>query len=119
MKTQSNRKRLMLATAVAAAAVALFANVASTHAQYRVDNGNARDANNRIGSGGYNQPGSGAGSTSPYAVNGNNIVTGNVTGGREFRGFVPYTDPGAFRGATAGGNVDRFVRSSAGVPVGV
>jgi hypothetical protein len=119
MKCRPNRKRLILATAVASAAFALFANVSTTSAQYRVDNGNARDANNRVGSGGFNQTGAGGGSTSPYAVNGNNIVTGNVTAGREFRGFVPYTDPGAFRGQTAGGNVDRFVRSSAGVPVGV
>lgn len=114
MKTESKRNRPLLATAVASAALALLAHVSSTSAQYRVDNGNARDANNRLGSGGYN----GGGSTSPYAVNGNNIVTGNVTGGREFRGFVPYTDPGAFRGTTAGVGVDQFVRQSAGVPIG-
>ena len=112
MKLNSVNKRLVLATAVAAA---LFGS-GSAFAQHRVDNGNARDSNNRLGSGGYNT--GGTTSTNPYAMN-NNIVTGNVTGGREFRGFVPYTDPGAFRGPTSGVNTDRFVRQSAGVPIGV
>src|SRR3954454_3687303 len=63
-------------------------------AQYRTGNdGRALDANNRVGSGGLN----GGGSSSPYAINGNQIgndlVTGNITAGRGFRGLVPYTAP--------------------------
>lgn len=84
-------------------------------AQFQVGtNGQARDANNRIGANGLNEP-----TSTGVRVNGNQIVTGNVTGGQQFRGFVPYTDPGAFRGVTAGQNVDNFVRQSAGVPIGV
>jgi len=83
MKSQPNQKRLILASAVASAAFALLTNASNVSAQYRVDNGNARDANNRVGSGGYNSAGPGGGSTSPYAVNGNTLR--NVgTPSREF-----------------------------------
>src|SRR5436190_9132453 len=81
--------------------------------QGRVNNGNALDANNRIGSGGYNSGGNqnrGAGYT------GNDIINGNVTAGKTFQGFVPYRDPGAFRGPTVGNSMDRFIRDSSGTP---
>jgi hypothetical protein len=92
-----------------AAAVTLAAS--ASWAQQRIDtSGRALDANNRLGSGGYN-----AQRDSTPAINaGNAVVTGNVTGGAEFRGNVPYTDPRAFRGNLAGSGIDRFVRSSAG-----
>ena len=45
---------------------------------------------------------------------GNDLVTGNVTGGRHFRGPIDYTDPGAFRGRTAGVSMDSFLRQSSG-----
>ena len=48
---------------------------------------------------------------------GNQIVTGNVTAGQQFRGFVPYSDPFAFRGDTRRQQLDRFIRQSAGVPI--
>lgn len=102
--------RHLLAAAALAALPALMATPAS--AQYRVgDDGHALDANNRIGSGGYNR-----GNDVPNRLTGNQIVTGNVTGGREFRGPVGYTDPRAFRGPTAGNPSDRFVRGSSGSP---
>src|SRR4051812_24460085 len=88
--------RWILAAAAGGIAARNFATH-DAHAQYRVNNTNARDANNRLGSGGYNDPQMGA--QGQYAgVSGNQIVTGNVTGGRGFRGNVPYTDPRAFRG---------------------
>jgi tetratricopeptide (TPR) repeat protein len=89
---------------------------AATHAQQRVgSDGRALDANNRIGSGGLNQPGV----QNPYGGNaGNLIVTGNVTGGREFRGIVPYSDPFAFRGNVAGLQTDQFIRQSSGITTG-
>lgn len=97
-------------------------------AQYRVETGNARDANNRLGSGGSNDgasraPGSPYGIRSPYASSNtyqlnNNIVTGNITGGRQFRGVTGSVDPFAFRGNAAGSNIDRFVRGSSGVTTG-
>jgi len=86
-------------------------------AQYRVDNGNTNDANNRVGSGGINgntrQSNSGARFN---GVSSTDVVYGNVTGGKEFRGALQSTDPRAFRGFAAGGVSDRFIRgSSSGV----
>lgn len=96
----------------------MLALAGQVYAQYRVgSDGRALDANNRIGSGGINE-GSSAGQQVPYGYLGNNIVTGNITAGREFRGFVPYSNPTAFRGPTAGGLSDRFIRNSTGVPYG-
>jgi tetratricopeptide (TPR) repeat protein len=96
----------------AAAAAVLFANGLS-FAQQRVgDDGRALDANNRVGSGGYNS----GPIRDTLRLNPNNIVTGNVTGGREFRGHVPYTDPREFRGGVAGEDFDRFIARSAGSP---
>jgi hypothetical protein len=97
-------------------AAGLFAGVAATpaSAQFRKDDGRALDANPRSGSGGQNEA---ARDRSGQAVTGNQIITGNVTGGRQFRGPVPYSDPGSFRGITAGSfTSDRFVRESAGTP---
>ena len=95
----------------AAAAVLLVSPF--TFAQQRVgDEGRALDANNRVGSGGYNS----GGITGNLIPSGNNIVTGNVTGGREFRGGVPYTDPREFRGNVGGQDFDRFIANSSGAP---
>jgi hypothetical protein len=85
-------------------------------AQYLQENGRALDANPRAGSGGRNDTGAGVAPGRGPLVTGNQIVTGNVTAGRQFRDFVGYTDPAAFRGPTAGLVGDRFVRGSAGVP---
>lgn len=98
----------------AAACFAGLGMTAGAMAQQRVDNGRALDANNRLGSGGANT----GGQRAPYAVSGNQVVTGNVTAGREFRGFVPYTDPFAFRGHVAGVQTDNFARGSSGIPRG-
>lgn len=76
-------------------------------------NGGALDANSRVGSGGYNAqqlP------PSAYLNIGNQIVTGNVTGGKEFRGQIQYTDPNDFRGNIASQQVDRFIAGSVGTP---
>lgn len=91
----------------------------SALAQYRVGNdGRALDANNRIGSGGANTGGVSNSGANAYGGLGNNIIYGNVTRGLEFRGDVPYGDPRAFRGTTAGGLSDRFIRSSSGAGFG-
>jgi hypothetical protein len=110
---KNNLKLHWILAAAASAALSIPAM-----AQYRVGtDGRALDANNRVGSGGLNQT-----SQSPqmptYGQLGNNIVTDNVTGGRGFRGFVPYTSPDAFRGNTAGGLSDRFIAESSGTPYG-
>src|SRR5690349_17092662 len=105
------------ATFVAAgllAAAGILAMPTSVAAQYRSNNdGRALDANSRAGSGGQNDASPTA--TGRGAVSGNQIITGNVTAGRQFRGPVAYSDPGAFRGITSGSfSSDRFVRESAG-----
>jgi len=98
----NSRTRIILLSAVLATP-AIFAPRAA-QAQYRIDNGAALDANNRIGGAGTNEP-------HDLGINSaNNVITGNVTGGKEFRGNVPYRAPGSFHGNVS--NVDRFVRSS-------
>jgi tetratricopeptide (TPR) repeat protein len=98
--------------AAAVAALPLVGLGGAAEAQHQVGgDGRALDASNQIGSGGVNRSVPGA-----TGATGNEIITGNVTGGREFRGVVPYTDPRAFRGATVGNTSDRFIRDSAGVP---
>lgn len=112
-KPVSSRRRWVMTAAVAAAAVPLLAFSSVSSAQQRINtNGRALDANNRVGSGGYN-PGD-AGARAPQNAVGNAIVTGNVTAGRHFRGAVDYTDPGAFRAPTAGINMDNFLRQASG-----
>ena len=107
------RAALLVAAGLVSAALAGPAS-----AQYRQDNGRALDANPRAGSGGQNDGGTGTG-RNPL-VTGNQIITGNVTAGRQFRGPVGYTDPSAFRGPTSGMfTSDRFIRDSAGTPTSV
>jgi tetratricopeptide (TPR) repeat protein len=104
---------------VLAAAIALAVPSVAL-AQGQIDAGRSNDASNRVGSGGRNQAGFGSnyGQQNYIINNGNRIVTGNVSMGREFRGNVGYTDPTAFRGRTAGIVSDNFARNSAGVPRG-
>lgn len=121
MKFSTRVKTILLG---AIAALPLFTNEAG--AQYRVgESGRLLDANPRIGSGGYNAGGI------PYTalMQGNRIITGNVTAGREFRtsgggliGGVPvtanrsiYTDPLELRTNVAGQDTDVFIRRSYGV----
>ena len=103
-------RRLSLAAAIVS--TTLLATASSAFAQYRIDNGQVRDANNRIGSGGYN---TGGGNNSTGGLNNNLIVTGNVGGGRSFRGNLGYTDSSAFRGNLGSASFDRFTRDSVGI----
>lgn len=115
MSDKANRFPRLTAVTVAVTTV-LLTNAMSSNAvgQYRVgSDGRAQDANNRIGSGGYNS----GGTNRPLGPSGNDIVTGNVTGGKQFRGDVPYGDAGAFRGLTSDVESDQFIRQSAGVPI--
>jgi len=54
---------------------------------------NVLDASRQLGSGGYNSPAPRYGYGGGF---GNLYITGNVTGGRGFRGYVPYSDPTQF-----------------------
>lgn len=116
MQTNKHIRRWMLQAAVAAVLSGL--GTAAATAQVR-DNGDGRalDANNQVGSNGYNNvPGSDGRNRSFYTSQ--QIITGNVTRGLSFRGVVPYTDSRAFRGPTVGNFSDRFVRDSSGVADG-
>ncbi len=108
MNTQASTAWI-LKWAVAGVVAAAFAPLAM--AQYQTDNsaGRARDANNRLGSGGYNDQ-----RALPNGVTSEDIVYGNVTRAQAFRGTLNTTDKNAFRGQTAGGAVSDFVRDSNG-----
>src|SRR5262245_2192318 len=100
--------------AAAVGAVSVSTMVSTSMAQYRIDTGHANDANTRLGSGGINED-SRVGRGGYNGVTGNDIVTGNVTAGKEFRGRVGYTDPRAFRGSISRPS-DSFTRGSSGSP---
>ena len=96
----------------AALPVLLMGFASSAHAQYQVgSNGHALDANNRVGSGGYN--GNAIPHNSSSAIN-NNIVTGNVTGLNYFHGLrTGEFDQSTFSGDTGSSSFSRFNAISA------
>jgi tetratricopeptide (TPR) repeat protein len=99
------------------AAVASVALATGALAQGMIDTGRNNDASNRVGSGGRNDGYTTHTRYSNYIINnGNQVVTGNVTMGREFRGNVGYTSPYSLRVPTAGALTDNFIKNSAGVP---
>ena len=49
----------------------------------------------------------------PIDTSGNLIITGNVTGGKHFRGLVPYSSNTSFQGQLGTSSLDSFLRSSA------
>lgn len=104
-------RRRCLAGAVSLAAL-LTAAVAQAQVQ-AVLGGRALDANPMVGSGGTNNPVAGY-----VPVNGNDIITGNVTGLAYFHGRVPYGSP--YESRTTNPNqasFDRWLRESAGSTV--
>ncbi len=109
----TQRKLNWLVSAVAAVSVAGIAT--SSFAQVRIDTGNARDANNRIGSGGSNGP-----AASRYQpINQNDIVYNNVTAGRGFHGQLQTTDGISFHGTTGAELSGNFIQQSSGAPTGI
>ncbi|MCA9278295.1 MAG: hypothetical protein H6815_06520 [Phycisphaeraceae bacterium] len=70
---------------------------------------NALDANLRQGSGGLNSPGQSP--LQPYQQ-GNDVVTGNATNGRAFRGDVGYGAAGDFRGDLGSNDLFTFRRDA-------
>ncbi len=57
-------------------------------------------------------------SPSPINLNGNDVITGNVSGGKEFRGFVPYRAENEIGTTVATDSFNRFMRQSAPVNMG-
>lgn len=76
---------------------------------HRVD-GRALDASNQLGAGGYNA------SQNQYRFNaGNLVITGNVTGGRAFRGFSPIRDSSSLFMSLPTSRLGHFQRDSIGL----
>jgi hypothetical protein len=89
--------------------------VGSAAGQTRIDNSRANDANNRLGSGGWNES---FNQTMTGVGDANRIVTGNVTAGTGFRGPIGYTAPTAFRGQLPSSRFDSFISRSSGITTG-
>jgi tetratricopeptide (TPR) repeat protein len=105
------KHRLFITNIVSA--VALLAAAA-----WAVDNPSIQNpsVNSSVGMGGTPQSSISSGLTgspNPMGLNGNLIVTGNVSGGKHFRGVVPYNAVSDFGGRLGSGSVDSFLRYSA------
>jgi len=76
-----------------------------------VQTGRALDANRQLGSGGYNP-------ARPVSsgLSGNLIISGNVTGGRAFRGFSPIRSTSELFVGVPSSSLSDFVRDSIGLP---
>lgn len=72
--------------------------------------GRALDGNLQVGSGGFNAP---VASFNQELALRNAVVTGNVAGGRAFRGDIGYTAADDFRGRTGSDDLFEFQRDSA------
>jgi hypothetical protein len=100
--------RSMSSTAYGALAVAVIA--AAAHAQVqRVDMGRGMDANPQVGTGGSNRPIQGY-----VPINGNEVITGNVSGLRYFHAPVGTVSPNEFRAPLGTSSLNSFSRTSAG-----
>lgn len=75
--------------------------------QVQAQNGAALDANQQVGSRGYNQ----ASSQIDYRAR-NLLITGNVGGGRAFQGSINYSSAGSFRGSLGSDSLFNFQRDS-------
>lgn len=98
--------RLRQTVSTAALLTAALA-ITPAQAQVQVQNGSALDANQQVGSGGYNQ----AGARVDYRAR-NLLVTGNVGGGRAFRVSLGYGADGAFQGSLGSDSLFNFRRDS-------
>jgi tetratricopeptide (TPR) repeat protein len=104
-RRKQNLRKSRLGSITLAAAMVLGAFALPCRAQEPITNdGHALDANNRIGSGGYNGTSKTSGYSSPGAVQArvtsNDIFYNNVSGLGGFNGPVPARDPYAFQGGT-------------------
>lgn len=114
MKQSKTNKRLSV-LCLAIAGVIGSAGVAA--GQYQIDTSRATDANRRVGSAGYNDSVVVREYGAANLVT-NNLVNGNITAGRGFRGSLGYADTRAFRGQLPSSSIDRFVQGSSGITTG-
>jgi len=92
----------------AAVGIGLIAG-AGTLAQDALGDGRALDANLRVGAGGRNEGGRDFRSELEFR---NALVTGNIAGGKNFRGEVGYSAPNDFRGYLGSDDIYQFERDS-------
>lgn len=102
MTTSRLRQSLSTASLLAAALA-----ITPAQGQVQVQNGSALDANQQVGSNGYNQ----AGQQIDYRAR-NLLITGNVGGGRSFQGSIDYNSAGSFRGSLGSDSLFGFRRDS-------
>lgn len=98
--------------AATALVVAVAASVSVGQVQ-RVDMGRAMDANPQVGAGGSNRPVQGY-----VPINGNEIISGNVSGLKYFHGTTGTNSPYEFRGSLGSSTLNNFARQSAGGSTG-
>ncbi|MBX3395281.1 MAG: tetratricopeptide repeat protein [Phycisphaerae bacterium] len=106
-----------------AGAAFFVSGAARLHAQidYRIQRSNeqtagrALDANQQVGSGGFNQPVSGQ-YRFDYGLRANEIITGNVSGLGAFQGFSPIGANNAFRIGLPSAELARFRSTTVGLP---
>ncbi len=79
--------------------------------QYAAQDGHLLDANNRIGSMGWN----GNARIDALAYRNNSMMTGNLTGGMSFQGQVPYASSRQFQGLSNSDSLSTFRRDSRSV----
>lgn len=87
----------------------LFASTVNGQ-KYSAQDGRLLDANNRLGSMGWNS----SGSIDALSNRNNGIFTGNISGGMRFQGAVPYSNTLEFQGNTTS-TLTNFRRDSVGV----
>ncbi len=80
----------------------------SSGQQYMAQDGHLLDANNRIGSMGWN----GSGSIDALNNRNHNIMTGNISGGLSFQGLTPYSSTMQFQGTSNTNTLSNFRRDS-------
>ena len=77
-------KRSTIDLVISTVTVVIFLAVTPALSQLQPMTGRANDANNQVGSGGFNAP-----TQRTFFNTGNLYMTGNVTGGKSFRGYSP------------------------------
>jgi len=98
------------------AAAILFTLAASVSLDQvrQVQMGGGMDVNPQVGTGGSNRPVPGF-----VPINGNDIMTGNVSGLSYFHGRVGSSSPYQFQGSLGSSTLNNFARQSAGGPYGM
>jgi tetratricopeptide (TPR) repeat protein len=105
-------KRLLLIFAVCGTCLAVQSGVGQIPAGQGPVGGNSRVPVSSYQNGLRRSP-------NPVNLNGNDVITGNVSGGKEFRGFVPYSAASDIEAPVATDSFNTFMRQTAPIDYGV